>query len=112
MMRCCHGNSRNGLVIVVTLTNPLAPILLNDCRDMMYSIFGISPVIVCNVIVSALTVVFEPACCSYVIITMVMGLCPSNALVQLNESCVVMAVTMTSLGGLGGTVGNTHLTTH
>ena len=111
-MRCCHGNSRNGSVIPVTLTNPLAPISLNDCRNIMYSIFGISPVIVCDVIVSALTVVFEPACCPYVIITMVMGLCPLNALVQLSESCVVMAVTMTTLGGSGGTAGNTHLTKH
>ena len=109
-MKCCHGNLHKGSVILITVTNPLAPTSLNDCRNMMYSVFGISPVIVCDVIVSALTVVFEPVCCPYVIITIVMGLCPSNALVQLSENCVVMAVTMTTLGGSGGTVGNKNLT--
>ena len=111
-MRCCHGNLHNGSVIPVTLSNSLVPISLNDCRTMMYSIFGISSVIVCDVNEVALTVTIEPPCCPYVIITTVMGLCPSNALVQLSESCVVMATTMTSLGGSGGTVDNTCVTKH
>ena len=37
---------------------------------------------------------------------MVMGLFPSDVIVQLNVSCVVVAVTMTILGASGGTIDN------
>jgi len=37
-----------------------------------------------------------------------MGLCPSNGLVQVSENCVAMVVTMTLLGGSGGTVGKNY----
>ena len=95
----------NGWVIPVTLTDPLPPIVLSDCRNMMYSIFGISPVIICDVIVSAVSVTFGLPVSWYVIITMVTGgLFALDGLVQLSESCVVVvAVTMAPLGALGGT---------
>ena len=71
---------------------------------MMYSIFGISPVIVCDVIVSAVSVIFVLPVSWYAIITMVTGgLFSLDGLVQLSESCVVVAVTVTPLGALGGT---------
>ena len=71
---------------------------------MMYSIFGISPVIVCDVIVSAVSVTFLLPVSWYAIITMVTGgLFSLDGLVQLSESCVVVAVTKTPLGALGGT---------
>ena len=63
---------------------------------MMYSIFGISPVIICDIIVSAVSVTFELPVSWYVIITMVTG--GLDMIVQLSVSCVVVAVTMTPLG--------------
>ena len=95
---------RSGRVIPVSLTDSLPPISLNDCRNMVYSIFGISPVIVCDVNVLAGSVVFSFPVSWYATVTMVMGLFPSNELVQVSKSCVVVAVTMMLLGASGGTI--------